>query len=180
MNLLLLLALLPIVQFVSLYIISKYRNTLHHLWNLYAVTVLDWVFVPFNYLVSYSITFSFTLFSIFLLVSIVPVILINIQWKNMKNKPKETKYFTTKDGMTPEGWIHLIFMMLQLSIVLTVIFSRAIYPYYLYLMLCILAYLIGYLSFIVFVRKVRLRSKIEFPYLIIAFVVIILRLLIKY
>ena len=108
-----LLALIPVINFLALYLVSKYRNTLHYLKKLYALTILDWVFIPFNYLIVYSVSFSWKLFFVCILIVLIPVIILHYKWHKLPQKPNETKYLTTDIrliGLTPEGWIHLVFM----------------------------------------------------------------------
>jgi hypothetical protein len=148
--------------------------------GLYALTVLDWVFVPFNLLIAYSVNFSWTLFLICLFLTLIPVIYLHYKWHKIRQKPSETKYLTTDNGLTPEGWIHFVFMIVQLSLVATFVLSKAIYPYYYYALVCVSLYLVGYMLIIKFVRRIKVISKVEFPLVIIGLIVIIIRALIKY
>jgi len=175
-----LLALLPVVNFLILYLVSKSKNTLHHLKNLYALTILDWIFVPFNYLIVHSVSFSWKLFLICTLIVIIPLIILHYKWHKLSKKPNKKKYLTTDKGLTAEGWIHFVFMAIQTSLVLTLILSKAIYPYYYYALACIALYIIGYLIILKLVRKIRMMSKVEFPLLLLGLIVLIIRTLIKY
>jgi hypothetical protein len=173
-------ALWSIIHFVIIYSVSRFKNTLNSLKNLYAITILDWIFIPFNFLIAYSIDFSWTKFAIFIIISLIAISFLHYKWHKLQNKPDETKFFTSSKGLTVEGWIHFIFMTIQTSLVLTVIISKAIYPYYLYSMICLLLYFIGYLLIISLVRRIRLSSKVETPLIIFGIIVLIIRILVKY
>ena len=173
-------ALLPIINFSTLYLVSKSRNTLHMLKGLYALTILDWVFVPFNFLIAYSISFSWKLFAICLSIALIPIIILHYKWHKICQKPSETKYLTTDKGLTTEGWIHFTFMIIQISMALTFIFSKAIYPYYYFALVCLISYFVGYLIIIKFVRRIKIISKVEFPLVILGLIALIIRALIKY
>jgi hypothetical protein len=174
------LAIIPILNFVVLYVISRFRNMLSHLKGLYALTVLDWAFVPFNYLIGYSINFSWKIFCICVLIVLIPLIILHYKWHKIQKKPDETKYFTTDKGLTPEGWVHFIFMAIEVPLVIMFIVSNSIKPYYYYAAACLFAYILGYFIIIHFVRRIRLISKIEFPILIIGLILLIARVLINY
>jgi len=180
LELLSLLAILPVINFVLLFLVSKSRRTLHMLKGLYALTILDWVFVPFNFLIPYSVIFSWKMFFICMLLSLVPMIILHYKWHKIRQKPSETKYLTTDKGLTPEGWIHFIFMIVQLSLVATFVFSKAKVPYYYYAIVCIMLYLVGYLIILKFVRRIKAISKIEFPLLIVGLIILIIRALVNY
>jgi hypothetical protein len=180
MNMLSLLALWPIVHFVVIYSVSKVNGTIAKLKGLYAVTILDWVFVPFNFLISYSISFNWKIFLLFMLLSLISISILHYKWHKIPIKPAETKFFTKNNGLTQEGRIHFIFMTVQAALVLTLLFSKAIYPAYYYTLVCLMLYIIGYLLIIKFVRRIRLISKVEFPLLIIGLVLLIIRIFIKY
>lgn len=175
-----LLALWPLVHFLVIFVFSYKYNRLHLLKGLYALTYLDWIFVPFNFLIPLGVVFSWKIFVPAIVVTSIGSVILNFKWKNIKQKPSETKYFIDDKGFTPEGITHLVFMSIQAAIVLTVFVSKAISPYYIILLALLLTYLITYLIIIVTIRKVRLRSKAESPLIIAGIFLVILRIIVLY
>ncbi|MGV8168723.1 MAG: hypothetical protein ACP5N3_01575 [Candidatus Nanoarchaeia archaeon] len=175
-----LLALLFPVVFLSVFIISLRGKRLWFLKRNYAFLYIDWVFVPFNFLIAYSVVFSWKIFVISLIVTAVPTIILHNRWNKLNNVPKEIKYFVSENGVSLEGKIHFVFMTLQAAIVLTVIFSRATSNYYLLMMLCLLIYFISYLLTVIFVRHIRLRSKPETPYMLTGLLLVLIRTIVYF
>jgi hypothetical protein len=180
MNAIAVLAILPIIHFIIIYSISYKYKRLNLLKSLYALTYLDWIFVPFNFLIPLGIVFSWKIFVFAIILASIESIILHFKWKNMKHKPKETSYFADEKGFSPEGYTHLIFMSIQLAIVSTVVVSKAISSYYIILLALLLSYLVGWLIIILLIRKVRLRSKIENPLIIIGVVLLVIRIIVLY
>lgn len=176
----LVLSLLPLVSFLVIYSFSYKYNRLRLLKDNYAIAYLDWIFVPFNFLIPLNIVFSWTRFIPAIILTIIGSIILNFKWKKMKQIPSETKYLINKNGFSPEGYTHLIFMSLQAAIISTVIISKAISSYYIILLALLLMYLIAYLIIIMLVRKVRVRSKVERPLLFLGIFLLIIRIIILY
>lgn len=168
------LALLPLLHFIVIAIISYSKKTLPLLRGIYAIMYLDWLFVPFNYFIAISVDFSWPLFLAFLFVSLVVLILLHKKWHSNLDRLKYGRFFFKKSGLTTEGWTHFVFMILESAIVVTGILSKAISTYYLYAMLSLLAYLIGYFVVVIFIWK-ELNSKTEVPFVILGIVAVIVR-----
>ena len=171
-----LLALIPIIHFVLLFTLSD-KTMRGLLMKNYAVMYLDWLFVPFNLLIASSLNFSWSLFSLFFVVAILLTFFLHWRWQRIHNKPVETKLFFSDHGMTLQGWIHFGFMSVQSAIVLAVFFSPAISSSYFWMLALLLVYCAAFLFIIVFVRKVRLLSKVEAPFILLGFVLIVLRMI---
>ena len=170
------LALWPVIHFILIYIVSKINNKIDLLHNIYAIIYLDWLFVPFNYLIVSSVNFSWMLFLIFLCISLITTIFLHKKWHKNNNGSRQANYFIDKNGLTTEGWIHFIFMVVQASLVLTVLLSVPTSINFSYMIICLLAYIIGYMLIVKFVRKINLNSKAEMPFLIIGLIIVILRI----
>ncbi len=171
-----LLSLWFIVIFSAVLIISIKTNRIWLLKKNYAFLYLDWLFVPFNFLIPYSLVFSWKLFFVFLVVSTIVVIFLHNKWHQLKEVPNEMKYFVSDKGITLEGKLHFVFMTIETAIVLTALFSRATTHYYVFMMLCLLIYLISYLLIVRFVRHMKLRSKPELPFLLLGLISLFVRI----
>jgi|GEM_PF-5612203 len=174
------LALLPLVHFVIILIISKINRNIDLLFNIYAIIYLDWLFVPFNYLISLSVDFSWSVFFILIIISSIITIFLHKKWHTHNDGSRQSNYLIDKRGLTSEGWTHFIFMITQASLVLTVLISTPRSLNYIYMMLCLLAYIIGYLLIVKFVRKVKLNSKAEMPFLVIGIIVALTRIILYF
>lgn len=170
-------ALLPVLQYGLLYGISRKRNTLSLLHGNYAITYLDWLFVPFNALIPFSVAFSWTRFSLFAAVALIAVIVLHNRWRTMAQRP-ETRYLcVSKKGLTPEGVVHFAFMILQIALVLTVFVGTPVSSWYAATLCLLLAYLVGYILIIKYVRRLRIVTKPEHPFIIGGIIVVSVRLL---
>ncbi len=170
-------ALVPILHYALLYAISRKRKTLSLLRGNYAITYLDWLFVPFNALIPIATVFSWKRFFLFSFVALLTVLVLHHRWRTMANRP-ETRYLcVSKKGLTPEGIVHFVFMILQIALVLTVFVSTPISAWYAVLLGLLLAYLAGYVLIIKYVRGLRIVTKPEHPFLIGGIVVVSVRLI---
>jgi hypothetical protein len=118
-----LLALLPLVSFVGQYVLSLRAGTqdllLHHL----TVTVVDWVFVPFNFFVVRVIDWSRggRLYLI-VCVSVILNVLTHAFWQYNGIDPG---HMITKTAIVlPAGWVHLAFSILQMVLLVAFVFCR--------------------------------------------------------
>jgi hypothetical protein len=171
-----LLVVIPFLHFALIYIASKLKGTTDKLWGIYAIKYLDWFFVPLNFLVPFAVIFNLKLFLISVGSSLFFIIVLHKRWKVIKDPKSPSKFFIGKNGMTIEGWIHFIFMCIQTSIIITVFVSVPINSFYYILMLnCIAAYIVGYLLIIRYVRKVAIASKAEAPFLLVGLLLVVLR-----
>jgi hypothetical protein len=168
------LALLPLLHFIIIAVISKLNKNLGLLKCIYAIMYLDWLFVPFNYFIAISVDFSWPLLLTFMAVSLAVLLLLHKKWHSNLDKLKYGRFFFNKHGPTPEGWTHFVFMLLESAIVVTAIFSAATSPYYVYAMISLLAYLVGYFVVVTFIWK-ELNSKIEVPFVILGIIAVIVR-----
>ena len=174
------LALWPVIHFLVIFIVSKMNRNLDLLKNIYAIIYLDWLFVPFNFFIAEGADFSWMLFSVFLTISLIATIYLHKRWHSINDGSRQANYLINKKGLTEEGWIHFIFMIVQTSIVMTVLLSASLSIYYIYMMICLLAYLIGYILIVKYVRRIRLVSKAEMPFLIAGLVVVLTRTIIYF
>ncbi|HIH24229.1 TPA: hypothetical protein HA251_04305 [Candidatus Woesearchaeota archaeon] len=168
------LAVIPVIHFLLLYAVTT-KDMLPVLKRNYAIMYLDWLFVPFNYWIGPGVLFNKWLFLAFLLIAGGVVVLLHSRWQAITNKPVETRLFFSTRGLTAQGWIHFIFMCVQSTVVLTVLASHAISSLYLLLLGLLLLYCVAYLLVVMFVRRVRVMSKAEAPFVVLGIVALIIR-----
>jgi hypothetical protein len=103
-------ALIPIISFVLSYHYSVESNTLHEFQTNYAPYYLDFLFIIFNVLILYAVRLNYKLFGAIFISSLLVLGLINYI------------YWTFQPGM---GIVHLIFAAIEISLLITAIFSKA-------------------------------------------------------
>jgi hypothetical protein len=177
------LAFWPVLHFVVIFIISKIHNKLDLLFNIYAIMYLDWLFVPFNFFITSAAVFSWKLFFILLLISLIVIIFVHKKWQkndDVSSKSKRIRtYFIDKKGLTLEGWTHFVFMVVQAAIVITALLSFALSVKYIYALICLFAYLIGYLLIVKYIRK-DLNGRVEIPFVLLGIFAVIIRLIVYF
>lgn len=112
-------------------------------------------------------------FLLILLAAVAGTVLLHHRWKKIENKPVETKLFFQNSRLTKQGTVHFVFMCIQISFVITVFFSEPVTAYY-YVLLGIL---FVYCIIIKFVRRVRVMSKAEAPFIWLGLAALVVRLL---
>lgn len=80
-----------------------------------------------------------------------------------------------KKGLTPEGWVHFIFMSIEGALIFTALLSKSISFDYIYVMLSLLAYLVPYYLIVKFVRKNR-HIRPELPLILIGIIIVLARI----
>jgi len=113
---------LPLIAFILQLILSKIDNNLKELFKNYTVSVVDWVFIPFNIFAYYAISWgNIKLLIIFFVVSIIGSVVVHINWSR---EPLKHKYMVKEKGkFYKASFIHLIFSAAQLTIFLMLFFS---------------------------------------------------------
>lgn len=120
-----LLTTLPIISFLLQYYFAARRKKLDLFNKFKPVKVLDWVFIPFNFLLVYVVSFNVKL-SILLLMAVLIIdgIFSQIWLKIHKKEKNEFSLYDLKKGkMTAEGYVHKIYGNLQAVLVGLFIFS---------------------------------------------------------
>jgi hypothetical protein len=124
------LAMLPLGSFLLQYALSLIGETELLLFQHLTVTYVDWVFVPFNYLVADIIDWQRgkTLFGLTLL-AVVLSVATHAFWQYHLG---EGGYMLTREHvMLPAGWVHLGFSVVQMTLLLAFIFIRRPSPRFL-------------------------------------------------
>jgi hypothetical protein len=165
-----LLALLPILHYFLLYFYSRPRK--YDLFKTHSVQYLDWIFVPFNFLIPYAISFSWTVFLITLPLVTFMTFILHLSWKK-----RADSHVSESGRFTREGIIHLIFMSVQATLAGTLFISSRISVWYMVELLLLLAYLLGYLFVIKRILKKDIMHFNEGMFVIGGCVLVILRMI---
>ena len=170
------LGIIPAIHYFVLYYIAKKKKLLANMKKIYALQYLDWTFVPFNFLFAYMLNIDIYLF-ISLIIGVLGSYFMHEQWRRMKNKPTESKFFANNKNFTIQGKIHMIFTAFEIMLVAYVFLFAEKSFIFLLSMIPLLIYFLGYLYVLLFIRKLRLKDKIESPYIIACIIAIVLRML---
>jgi hypothetical protein len=123
-SLAIILALLPIFSFLLQYFISNRNKKLKYFKELIPVMYLDWIFIPFNILVVYSIeSVSRLVLWIALLTSFITNFSVHRYWYPRDGKP-ESYWFCKKSIMSQMNVTHMVYSSLQTAIILIFIISN--------------------------------------------------------
>jgi hypothetical protein len=170
--------LLPFIHFFALYFISLKRSSTKYMMDLWAIPYLDWFFVPFNYFLVSAIEFSWTLFGIFLVVSLAGTIYIHSMGHPREGSRKKL-FFKNQKQLTPEGWVHFAFMVIQGALIFTALVSRAVSISYIFVMVSLFCYLLGFIVIIKFIRK-NIKEKPEAPFLYLGILLVLGRIILYF
>lgn len=141
------LSLLPIFSWIGQYYFSQENKLLNSFKRHWTCCYWDWIFILINIFFIYSIEISSIIY-IFLWISIIINLFTHyIWWKSNKLNKSNGHLFYYKTNKLNKAWtIHLIFSIIQLTIVLSIIFLKPISPF----ILIELWFLIIFWIFIVF------------------------------
>ena len=114
-----LLALIPVVNFCLAYYFSKKDYRLHLFKEHWSCYFFDWIFVPFNFFVAFSINIGSVTLSYALLVSVFVSFFIHWFWINIHKREKIDFYMydLKADRFTRAGIVHFIFFVIELALV---------------------------------------------------------------
>jgi hypothetical protein len=118
-----LLALLPVVSFVAQYLLSVRAGTQRALFHHLTVIVVDWAFIPFNFLVVRVIDWRAgkKLYLIFC-ISVALNALTHAYWQY---NGLDLGHMITSGGIVlPAGWVHLTFSTLEMVLLVAFVFCR--------------------------------------------------------
>jgi hypothetical protein len=173
-----LLGLIPVLNFCLSYYLAKKSGRLALLGKNYALTYLDWLFVPFNFLLLYSIYLSPVIFLVSLAISAAGNLHVHLRWLKIRQKPVETRFFSRGNSPNTLWSLHLVFSTIQAALVLTSFFSRAVSADYYLLMLPLFLYLLSYILIIRYVRRVEWVMKLEMPFVFLGMVSLVARVVV--
>ncbi len=119
--------------------------------------------------------FHWELAGIVLIVLLGVLVYLHMQWHRIGTRLGRATYFTDKNGLTPEGWTHFAFMVVQGTIIVTVVLSRAASWWYALMLACLFMYLLSWILIIRYIRHVELRSKAEYPFIVLGLLAVVVR-----
>lgn len=117
------LALLPVASFIAQYLLSVRTETQRALFHHLTVMVVDWAFVPFNFLVVRVIDWreGKKLYLIFC-ISVTLNALTHAYWQY---NGLDFGHMITSGGVVlPAGWVHLAFSTLEMVLLVAFVFCR--------------------------------------------------------
>lgn len=121
----LLLALIPIINFFFKYYFSK-RNKELPLFKKHLTTYyFDWIFLPFNFFLVYTLNLELKNILIIIFLSIISFIFLLLYWIKTHKKERRPVYlFDIKsERIKPAGFIELLFFITQCTLIFSFIFS---------------------------------------------------------
>lgn len=118
-----LLALLPIGSFLSQYVLSVQAGTEAFLFKHFTVTIVDWIFVPFNLVVVRAIDWrrGAVIYAV-TVISVVLNVATHAFWQYYLIKARHM--ITHEQVILPAGWVHVTFSILEASLLAAFIFAR--------------------------------------------------------
>ena len=118
------LALIPVLNFIIQYFLSKKEKVLRSFNKNLICHSLDFIFIPFNFLLAYTLTFPLQEFWLFVLIAFLLNILAHCAyWLRYKRSFRRSYMFTKKPKkMTFAGIIHFIFSTIQTFFILEFFF----------------------------------------------------------
>jgi len=116
-------AIAPATSFVLQYLFSAKNGTRELFWHHATIAYLDWIFVPFNYLVIDAINWrrGATLTWLWC-ASVMLNIVAHAQWQISGADPGHM--ITARAVVLPAGWVHLAFATLETVLLLAFVFCR--------------------------------------------------------
>ncbi len=118
-----LLALLPVISFFAQYAFSRRVGTDQLLLHHPTLALVDWIFVPFNFLVPRIIDWTKGV-KLYLIVcaSVILNVLAHATWQY---GGLDLGHMITKNGvLLPAGWVHLVFSILETVLFAAFVFCR--------------------------------------------------------
>ena len=118
-----LLALMPVASFLLQYVLSAQEGTEAFLFQHFTVTIVDWIFVPFNFFVVRVIDWRRG--GVIYAVTILSVILNTATHAYWQYHGINGGHMMNKEHVVlPAGWVHLIYSTLQMILLAAFIFAR--------------------------------------------------------
>lgn len=124
----LVLALIPVFNFILKYY-SSIKNKNLKLFRQHFITYrVDWIFVPFNFLWVYTFYTNYKFLWIFALLSLVIFGILGLYWMKLhKNIQKPVYMFDIKTGKIYfAGFVEILFFVFELALILSLIFSNVL------------------------------------------------------
>jgi hypothetical protein len=132
-----LLAALPPVSFALQLWFSSQDNTLPLLFNHYTVSYIDWIFVPFNYFVVYTVNWRRGgMLFIVMVLSLVFNVITHAYWQYALVE-NTGHMFGQKHLVLRSGWVHVCYSTIQMTLLLAFLMVRQPFTKYCGLLTCL-------------------------------------------
>ena len=145
----LILALLPVLNFIIQYFFAKKEKVLRPFNKNLICHSLDFIFIPFNFLLAYTLVFPLQKFWLFAIIAFLLNILAHCAyWLRYKRSFRRSYMFTKKPKkMTSSGIIHFIFSTIQTFLVLEFFFFSLTNLYMYFNLFILMLFFIGIIIF---------------------------------
>jgi hypothetical protein len=149
-----LLGIIPIISVQSQKYFSKKQKRLKEFHRNITVRFSDEIFVPFNFLIPFTIIPSFRFIIPILVFTILFSIFAHLLWRSKNNKKKITSHFFNSNSkkINTSGIIHFFYTIFQLTLIILFLTSTIISNIY-HLQSAIL--LIFFITMIIFSKKIN-------------------------
>src|ERR1035441_4085982 len=118
-----LLALLPALSFVAQYLLSVRQGTQSLMARHLTVMIVDWVFIPFNFVVARVIDWRRG--GRIYVIACVSLALNVLTYSYWQYNGIDLGHMITKSGVVlPAGWVHLVFSTLEMVLLVAFVFCR--------------------------------------------------------
>jgi len=169
------LALIPVLSWFIQYHLAKIDGKLKLFEKHLSVYYFDWVFVVFNLLWIYSVSFNYFIIVFSLIVSLIVTSLIHIFWKKLHIKEKKPVYMydLKKRKITPAGVWHFLYHFIQLFLIIVFLLSDVSNIYSYLALFCLFLFFVG----ATFSSK-SIHGKVsltDWPFLILGFIIFFIK-----
>lgn len=110
---------IPIIYQILTHILTSIRGELHLFKKHPTCYYTDWLFIPFNFLLAYTINANFQIFSMFFLMSLIINWIMHNYWFRIHTKEKKESFMYNihLKKITPAGIVHFIFQSIQSTLI---------------------------------------------------------------
>jgi len=118
-----LLSLLPAVSFFLQYVLSVQSGSVSHLFQHFTVTYVDWIFIPFNFVVVRVIDWRRgSVIFLIVIVSVIANIAGHAIWQC--HGTDGGHMISPEQIVLPAGWVHLAFSIIEAVLIFTFVCAR--------------------------------------------------------
>lgn len=127
----LLLAILPVISYFLQEYFSWKNNQISLFRKHYTIRYCDWLFIFFNFLFVYSVSFNQKSIFLSLLASMIIIAISHALWADMSKKGNAGHfYYKNSAKITFAGIVHFVFMFIEASMIIIFLLSPKINSFY--------------------------------------------------